>query len=139
MPDLHLIKKCTTETPEVVAAYLFGSAASAERTVNDLDILVFLNKGANRLEIQLALMNRLSNVTRFKPDRIDIVVFDLEEVEPSILQKAVNQGILLKNNNPDFLSTRIEELSNYFLKNEPMIFRAELLKKERMDAFCESR
>ena len=139
MPDLHLIKKCITETPDVVAAYLFGSAASAERTVNDLDILVLLNKGVNRLEIQLALMNRLSNVTRFKPDRIDIVIFDLEEVEPSILQKAVNQGILLKNNNPDFLSTRIEELSNYFLKNEPMIFRAELLKKERMDAFCESR
>ena len=139
MPDLHLIKKCITETSDVVAAYLFGSAASAERTVNDLDILVLLNKGVNRLEIQLALMNRLSNVTRFKPDRIDIVVFDLEEVEPSILQKAVNQGILLKNNNPDFLSTRIEELSNYFLKNEPMIFRAELLKKERMDAFCESR
>ncbi len=139
MPDLHLIKKCITETSDVVAAYLFGSAASAERTVNDLDILVLLNKGVNRLEIQLALMNRLSNVTRFKPDRIDIVVFDLEEVEPSILQKAVNQGILLKNNNPDFLSTRIGELSNYFLKNEPMIFRAELLKKERMDAFCESR
>jgi len=139
MTDFHLIKKCITETPDVVAAYLFGSAASTERTVNDLDILVLLNKGANRLEIQLALMNRLSNVTRFKPDRIDIVIFDLEEVEPSILQKAVNQGILLKNNNPEFLSARIEELSNYFLKNEPMIFRAELLKKERIEAFCESR
>ena len=139
MPDLHLIKKCITEIPDVVAAYLFGSAASAEQTVNDLDMLVFLNQGANRLETQCVLINSLSKVTGFKPDRIDIVVFDLDEVEPVILQKAINQGILLINNDPDFLSCRIEELSGYFMNNEPMIHRAELLKKERMEAFCETR
>jgi predicted nucleotidyltransferase len=137
MPDLHLIKKCITEIPDVVAAYLFGSAASSEQAVNDLDILVFLNQGAKRLETQFVLMNRLSNVTGFNSDRIDIVVFDLNEVEPVILQKAINQGVLLINNDPDFLSDRIEELSGYFLKNEPMIYRAELLKKERMEVFCE--
>ena len=139
MPDLHLIKKCITESPDVVAAYLFGSAASAEQAVNDLDILVFLNEGAKRLETQFVLMNRLSNVTGFNSDRIDIVVFDLDEVEPVILQKAINQGILIIDNDPDFLSDRIEELSGYFLKNEPMIYRAELLKKERMEVFCETR
>jgi len=83
------------------------------------------------------LINKLSKVTEFKPDRIDIVVFDLDEVEPVILKKAINQGVLLINNDPDFLSDRIEELSGYFLENEPMIYRAELLKKERMEAFCE--
>ncbi|MEA1945858.1 MAG: nucleotidyltransferase domain-containing protein [Thermodesulfobacteriota bacterium] len=139
MLDLHLIKMCITKTPEVVAAYLFGSAASAEQTVNDLDILVFLSEGSKSLETQFVLMKRLSKVTEFKPDRIDIVVFDLDEVEPVILQKAINQGILLINNDPDFLSCRIEELSGYFMKNEPMIHRAELLKKERMEAFCETR
>ena len=139
MPDLHLIKKCITEIPDIVAAHLFGSAASAEQTVNDLDILVFLNQGANRLETQCVLINSLSKVTGFKPDRIDIVVFDLNEVEPVILQKAINKGILLINNDPEFLTCRIEELSGYFMKNEPMIHRAELLKKERMEAFCETR
>ena len=139
MPDLHLIKKCITESPDVVAAYLFGSVVGREQAVNDLDILVFLNEGAKRLETQFVLMNRLSKVTGFKPDRIDIVVFDPDEVEPVILQKAINQGILLINNDPDFLSDRIEELSGYFMKNEPMIHRAELLKKERMEAFCENR
>lgn len=139
MPDLHLIKKCIAEIPDIVAAYLFGSAAGAEQAANDLDILVFLNEGAKRLETQFVLMNRLSKVTGFKPDRIDIVVFDLDEVEPLILQKAINQGVLLINNDPDFLSDRIEEVSGYFLENEPMIYRAELLKKERMEAFCETR
>jgi predicted nucleotidyltransferase len=139
MLDLQLIKKCITEIPDVVAAYLFGSATGAEQAVNDLDILVFLKQGAKRLETQFVLMNRLSRSTGIKADRIDIVVFDLDEVEPVILQKAINQGILLKNNDPDFLSDRIEELSGYFLKNEPMIYRAEILKKERTEAFCETR
>ena len=139
MPEPHLIKNCIIEIPDVVAAYLFGSSAGAEQAVNDLDILVFLNEEAKRLETQFVLMDRLSKVTGFKPDRIDIVVFDLDEVEPVILLKAINQGILLINKDPDFLSGRIEELSAYFLKNEPMIYRAELLKKERTEAFCETR
>jgi predicted nucleotidyltransferase len=139
MPDLQSIKKCIAESRDVVAAFLFGSAAGMEQAVNDLDILVFLNQGARRLETQFVLMDRLSKVTGFKPDRIDIVVFDLDEVEPVILKKAINQGVLLINNDPDFTGDRIEELSGYFLKNEPMIYRAELLKKERMEAFCETR
>ena len=139
MPDLQLIKKCVAESRDIVAAYLFGSGAGMEQAVNDLDILVFLNQGAKRLQTQFALMNRLSRATGFNPDKIDIVVFDLNEVEPVILQKAINQGVLLLNNDPDFLSNRIEELSAYFLKNEPMIYRAEILKKERTEAFCETR
>jgi hypothetical protein len=110
----------------------------AEQAVNDLDILVLLKQGAKRLKTQFALMNGLSRATGFKADRIDIVIFDLDEVEPVVLQKAINQGILLKNNDPDFLSDRIEELSGYFLKNEPMIYRAEILKKVRMETFCET-
>lgn len=137
MVNLQLIKQSIKKTPDVVAAYLFGSAAGADQAVNDLDILVFLNKEGKRLETQFVLMESLSKITGFKPDRIDIVIFDLDEVEPVILKKAINQGVLLINNDPDFLSDRIEELSAYFLKNEPMIYRAELLKKERTEAFCE--
>lgn len=138
MLDIQLIKKCVAKIPEVVAAYLFGSAAGMEQAVNDLDVLVLLSKGAKKLETQLTLMNELSNVTGFGHDRIDIIVFDLKEVEPSILRKAINNGILLKNDAPGFLSDMIEELSDYFLKNEPMIVRAKRLRKERLEAFCES-
>jgi predicted nucleotidyltransferase len=71
MLDFHLIKKCIVESPDIVVTYLFGSSIGSEQTVNDLDILVFLSEGAKRLETQFVLMNRLSKVAGFKPDRID--------------------------------------------------------------------
>ncbi len=130
------IKNYLTANHNIVAAYLFGSAVSGERVVNDLDILVLLDQKANRLNIQLELVSNLSRLTGLKADKIDVVIFDQEEVDPDILQKAINHGMLLKNIDHRVLSDRIDDLSQYYLKNEPMIRRAKRLEKERLEAFC---
>jgi len=44
--------------------------------------------------------------------------------------------MLLKNIDQMVLSDRISDLSQYYLKNEPMLLRAKLLGKERLEAFC---
>ncbi len=123
--------------PDILAAYLFGSGAVEEEVVNDLDLLILADEKANRLKVQLELVNNLSKLTGFMVDKIDIVFFDQEEVEPNILRNAVNHGILLKNVDPELLSERIEELSRYFLRNEHTIQNAKRLEKERLEAFCE--
>jgi len=136
MFEISKIKNYLTENTDIVAAYLFGSAVSGERVMNDLDILVLLDQKANRLNIQLELASNLSRLTGLKADKIDVVIFDQEEVDPDILQKAINHGILLKNIDQRVLSDRIGDLSQYYLKNEPMILRAKRLEKERLEAFC---
>jgi hypothetical protein len=60
----------------------------------------------------------------------------LREANPHVLIKAVNSGVLLKNADPKLLSERIEEISMYFLENEPVLQRAEILRKESLEAFC---
>jgi predicted nucleotidyltransferase len=136
MFKISKIKNYLAENPDIVAAYLFGSAVSGERVVNDLDILVLLDQKANRLNIQLELVSNLSRLTGLKADKIDVVIFDQEEVDPDILQTAINHGMLLKNIDQRVLSDRIGDLSQYYLKNEPMILRAKRLEKERLEAFC---
>ncbi len=136
MFEISKIKNYLAENPAIVAAYLFGSAVSGERVVNDLDILVLLEQKANKHNIQLELVSNLSRLTGLKADKIDVVIFDQEEVDPDILQKAINHGMLLKNIDQRVLSDRIDDLSQYYLKNEPMIRRAKRLEKERLEAFC---
>ena len=136
MFEISKIKNHLAENPDIVAAYLFGSAVSGERVVNDLDILVLLDPKANRLNVQLELVSNLSRFTGLKADKIDVVIFDQEEVDPDILLTAINHGMLLKNIDQRFLSDRIDDLSQYYLKNEPMILRAKRLEKERLEAFC---
>ena len=67
---------------------------------------------------------------------LDLLFFDSEEADPTVLSRAVNEGLLLKNEDPDFLSDSIDELSRYFLENEPMIRRAKQLRSERLERFC---
>ncbi len=43
---------------------------------------------------------------------------------------------MLNNINPELLSDRIEELSRYYLRNEPTILNAKRLEKERLEDFC---
>ena len=43
--DLMALKRCLDEKPEVVAAYLFGSATEGESVINDVDILVLATPG----------------------------------------------------------------------------------------------
>lgn len=136
MFEISKIKNCLAENPNIVAAYMFGSAAGGEQVVNDLDILVLLDQKANSLNVQLELVSNLSGLTGLKADKIDVVIFDQEKVDPDILQKAINHGMLLKNIDQRVLSDRISDLSQYYLKNEPMILRAKRLEKERLEAFC---
>ncbi len=76
-------------------------------------------------------------MTGLKSDKIDVVIFDQEEVDPDILLTAISHGMLLKNIDQRVLSDRIGDLSQYYLKNEPMIIRAKRLGKERLEAFCD--
>ncbi len=136
MFEISKIKNYLADNPDIVAAYLFGSVINGEGVVNDLDILVLLDPKASRINTQLELVSNLSRLTGLKDDKIDIVIFDQEEVDPDILQKAINHGMLLKNIDQRVLSDRISNLSQYYLKNEPMILRAKRLEKERLEAFC---
>lgn len=129
------LKKCLEHHPEVVAAYLFGSASEDAPVRNDLDILVLLRDGVDRFEAHVNLKCSLAEVACTPGRRIDLLFFDLNEARPHVLVRAVNGGVLIKNMDPRFLSERIDELSKYFLENEPVIRRAEILKKERLEAF----
>ncbi|MEE8431239.1 MAG: nucleotidyltransferase domain-containing protein [Candidatus Desulfatibia sp.] len=106
MFKISKIKNYLAENPDIIAAYLFGSAVSGERVLNDLDILVLLEQKAHRLNIQLKLVSNLSRLTGLKADKIDVVIFDQEEVDPDILLTAINQGMLLKNIDQRVLSDR---------------------------------
>lgn len=134
--NLENLKKILEDSPEVAAAYLFGSAAKNETVVNDLDILVLLYSKFDFMQIHLSLTNRLAKSLSLSPEQIDLLVFDLQLAAPEILYKAVSEGILLKNESPELLTNQIEALSKYFLENEFLIKEAKRLNKERLEEFC---
>jgi len=129
-----VIKQCS----EVSAAYLFGSAAKGEGVVNDLDILVLLNRNVDKHEAYINLIYQLSQVLNISEDYIDLLFFDTEEADPAVLTRAVNNGILLKNNDPEYLSDTIDNVSRYLMDNEAMIIRRKRLRQERLEVFCET-
>ena len=135
--DIAVLKEALNESPEVVAAYLFGSAARDEPVVNDLDVLVLLHQGTNKDTIYFDLICRIAQALDFTEDQVDILFFDLQEAAPEILYEALNQGILLKNESPELLSDKIDELSHYLIENEFFIQQAKQLERERLEAFCE--
>ena len=129
-----VIKQCS----EVSAAYLFGSAAKGEGVVNDLDILVLLNRNVDTHEAYINLIYQLSQVLNISEDYIDLLFFDTEEADLAVLTRAVNNGILLKNNDPEYLSDTIDNVSRYLMDNEAMIIRGKRLRQERLEVFCET-
>ena len=129
-----LLERC----PEVSAAYLFGSAASGEGVVNDLDILVLLHQDIDKNETYFNLTSNLSKSLKIPEACVDLLFFDLEEADLSILTRAVNHGILLINHDPEYLSNMIDKVSRYLLENETMIIRARRLRQERMEVFGET-
>ena len=82
------------------------------------------------------LKRSLAEASGLPEDKIDLLFLDLREANPHVLIKAVNSGVLIKNSNPDLLSQRIEDISMYFLENEPVLQRAEILRRESLEAFC---
>ena len=123
---------------EVSAAYLFGSAASGEVLVNDLDILILLHQEIDKDEAYINLIYNLSKSLKIPESCVDLLFFDSNEADPSILTRAVNRGILLINHDPEYLSNMIDNISRYLLENETMIIRAQRLRQERMEVFGET-
>ena len=133
--DLKIaLERCS----EVSAAYLFGSAAGRGVVVNDLDILVLLHQGVDKDEAYINLTHNLSKSLKILEAYVDLLFFDLEEADPSILAKAVNRGILLINRDPEYLGNMIDSVSKYLLKNETMMIRARRLRQERTEVFGEA-
>lgn len=128
------IKQCS----EVSAAYLFGSAARADRMVNDLDILVLLNRNVDKHKAYINIIYKLSQALNISEDCIDVLFFDTEEADPAVLTRAVNKGILLKDDDPEYLSDTIDSVSRYLMDNEVMMIRGKRLRQERLEVFCET-
>jgi len=137
--DLDKLGQALMDSPEVAAAYIFGSAVSEDPIVNDLDILVLPYRGVDRNTTYFELYDRISKSQNAYENQIDILFFDLDEADPEVLYDAVNKGILIKNASPDLLVEKIEALNRYFIVNEFILKQAELLKQERLEAFCENR
>jgi len=123
---------------EVSAAYLFGSAASGEAVINDLDILVLLHQEIDKDEAYINLIYTLSKSLKIPETCVDLLFFDSNEADPSILTRAVNRGILLINHHPEYLINMVDNISRYLLENETMIIRAQRLRQERMEVFGET-
>jgi predicted nucleotidyltransferase len=136
--NLADLKAMLKQQSEVSAAYLFGSAAKGESVVNDLDIMVLLHRHVDKHQVYFNLTHKLSQVTNISEDLIDLLFFDLEEANLTVLTRAVNKGILLKNDDPEYLSNAIDNFSRYLLDNEAMIIRAKRLRQERLEVFCET-
>ncbi|MBT3224789.1 MAG: nucleotidyltransferase domain-containing protein [Deltaproteobacteria bacterium] len=122
--DLMALKRCLDKKPEVVAAYLFGSAATEESVVNDVDLLVLLRPDIDKYEAYFDIVSNLAKTLGISEDRIDLLLFDLGEADPIILYNAINRGVLLKNSDSNILGDMIDALSGYFLENEPIIMQA---------------
>jgi len=132
------LKDMLKEYSEVSAAFLFGSAAKGESVVNDLDILVLLNRHVKKHEAYINLTYKLSQGLGISEDCIDLLFFDLKEADPTVLTRAVNYGIILKNDDPEYLSDTIDKFSRYLLENDTMIIRGKRLRQERLEVFCET-
>ena len=133
---LAKLREGLEQNNDVLAAYLFGSVAAEAPVRNDLDILVLLREDADRFEAYTQLKRTLADTSGLPEDKIDLLYLDLRDANPHVLIKAVNSGVLIKNSNPDLLSQRIEDISMYFLENEPVLQRAEILRRESLEAFC---
>ena len=110
------LKATVERCPEVSAAYLFGSAASGDKVVNDLDILVLLHQDMDKDEAYINLTYNLSKSLKIPEACVDLLFFDLEEADLSILTRAVNRGILLINHDPEYLGNMIDNISTILIK-----------------------
>jgi predicted nucleotidyltransferase len=126
--NLNMLKQTLQDSPEVAAAYLFGSAAMNAPVVNDIDILILVYPDIDKNIAYFDLVSRISEVLALPEEKIDILFFDLQEADPDILYEAVNNGVLLKNEFPELLGESIEKLSLYLIQNEFIITRAKQLR-----------
>lgn len=129
---MSLLQAFFRDHKEVIAAYLFGSAANDEAVVNDVDVLVLLRE-RNLMEILgiLGILEMdLAVCLGLRTEQIDLIPFDLNLVSPWVLCDAVNTGLLIKCDDEVFLTDAMENLSQYFLANEEVLARSEALRRE---------
>ena len=134
--EIDSLRQIVEDSPEVAAAYLFGSAAANEPVVNDLDILLLLYPHVDKNVVYFDLHYRITHALGLAEDLVDLLFFDLEEADPEILYEAIDKGILIKNVSPDLLGEKIEALSCYLTENEFLIKQAKKLQHERLEVFC---
>lgn len=76
-PDLSLLRQIFQNYPDILAVYLFGSAATGRlHSESDLDLAIVPRDAAlrdKRLEI-------LTDLTRYGFDRIDLIFLDMDDV-----------------------------------------------------------
>ena len=137
--NIRKLKNLIQAMPEIAAAYLFGSAAEEDSVANDLDLLVLTFPGINQDQAYFEILYRLTQELSLSEEQIDLVFFELDVVDPHVLHSAINNGIIIKNQNPELLSERIDQLSLYFLINESYIQRAKALLEEQLEEFCANR
>jgi len=134
--DKELIRAVLAETlgerDEVLAVYLFGSCASDEPVVNDIDVLLLVREQdlGRRFMLLTELAVLIAERLGLSSDNIDLIPFDLDMVQPYVLHAALETGLLLKCTDEEALTDAIESLSRYFLENEPILRRQELLRRE---------
>jgi predicted nucleotidyltransferase len=136
--NLSILKACLANRSEVVAAYLFGSAAEGE-LARDLDILVLLRPDVDADAVYFDLAASVSDALGIPEEKVDLLFFNMDEADPMVLNEALSTGILLKNSDPDMLGDSIEALSRYFLENDVIIERAAQLRNDRLEDFCAHR
>ena len=104
---------------KIAALYIFGSFTKNETVVNDIDILLLPAKDVDQEELYACVLKDLKQlVTDFK---IDLLLFNLKEVDPRILHQAITEGIAFVNDK-DYLGSKIDELS-FILRQREYLYR----------------
>ncbi len=134
-PDLDKLKQVLADSAEIAAAYLFGSAATDQPVINDLDLLLLVYPTIDKNAVYLDIVDRIGRTLTVPPDRLDILFFEVQEADPEVLYEAINRGVLLKNESPDLLTQRIESVSLYLMQNEFLRNKARDLRRENLEAF----
>ena len=133
---IEKLKTTLNEIPAITAAYIFGSTVDGSKITNDIDIIVLTLIPSEFQQHYLEFISKIADALNVKPDKIDLLAFDLNLADPEIIYRAIDEGIMLKNTNPDFLSDKIESLSRFFLENEYLLKENKRYRKERLEEFC---
>lgn len=90
--DLNGLKEADSGIPEIAACYLFGSAARQDVVVNDLDLLVLVRPGADAERAIWDLFREISETLGIEADKVDVLLFDIQRADPTVLYRAVAEG-----------------------------------------------
>ena len=115
--DFKAIKSVLEKNPDVLFAYLYGSARNAE-AYNDIDIAIYASQDSNQLGLSADIKIALSEKTGVSPDRFDIRVINHLLNKGDLfsllyLKDVLSEGVVLADN--DF-SQRAEFIEAFGMK-----------------------